>query len=300
MRTALPYQDSAWGRLKSELAWDRFLLKRRAGARLADIARMCPPYELARRLAPRFGVVESELDTQTVYMPQLKNVPELVFCPQDFDFPRPALATRHYVESLDLARKETVFPWALLSADKPLVYCALGGQLYRAGETPRFLKRVVAAFAERPGLQLVLASSKHIKPEQLSPCPRNVLVVESAPQLALLARARAMITHAGLGSVKECIAHAVPMLAFPLDIDQPGNAARVAHHGLGLLGDIRTTSVHELLQMLDRVLSDMSFRERCSALSAKLQQVETAQPGAELVASMLKDPLTLAPPRLRP
>jgi zeaxanthin glucosyltransferase len=292
LRSGMSYEEGAWGRLKSELEWRRFLLKRRAGARLADLAQMCPPYELARRVAPRFGVAESELDAETVYMPQLRNVPELVFCPREFDFPRPALPTRHYVESLDLQRKEPDFPWQALSPERPLVYCALGGQLYRGAETPRFLKRVLSAFAQRPTLQLVLATGKHVKAEALAPHPPNVLVVERAPQLALLLRARAMITHAGLGSVKECIANAVPMLAFPLDIDQPGNAARVAHHGLGLLGNIKTTSVGELLHMIDRVLADEAFRARSKALQAKLRALESSQPGAALVESMLKRPLT--------
>jgi zeaxanthin glucosyltransferase len=292
LRSALPYEDGAWGRLRSELAWRRFLLERRAGARLADLAQMCPPYELARRLAPRFGVAASELDAETVYMPQLRDVPELVFCPREFDFPRPTLSTRHYVESLDSARQEQPdFPWQALHPERPLVYCALGGQLYRARETPKFLKRVVAAFAQRPTLQLVLASGKHVKPEALAPHPPNVVVVERAPQLALLARARAMITHAGLGSVKECIAHAVPMLAFPLAVDQPGNAARVAHHGLGLVGDVKTTGVAELLHLIDRVLADEGFRARSKALQAKLRALETAQPGAALVESMLKQKL---------
>jgi MGT family glycosyltransferase len=287
LRSAQPYQNSAWGRLKSELAWRRFLFKRRASARLADLAQMCPPYELAMRLAPRFGVAPDELNAETVYMPQLRSASELVFCPQEFDFPRPTLSTRHYVESLDLGRKEQEFDWQSLQPERPLVYCALGGQLYRGAETPRFLRRVVAAFAQRPTLQLLLAAGKHATPEQLGQLPPNVRVVERAPQLAVLARARAMITHAGLGSVKECIAHGVPMLAFPLAIDQPGNAARVAHHGLGLTGDIRTTDVPELLHMLDRVLADPSFRQRCAALQGKLQRLESARPGAALVESLL-------------
>jgi zeaxanthin glucosyltransferase len=290
LRSGLPFEDGPWGRLKSELAWRRFLLKRRTSAKLAELAGMCPPYELARRVAPRFGVSDAELDAETVYMPQLRNVPELVFCPREFDFPRPPLPTRHYVESLDLARKEPDFPWQALNPARPLVYCALGGQLYRGGETPRFLKRVLAAFAQRPTLQLVLATGKHVKPEALAPHPPNTLVVERAPQLALLARARAMITHAGLGSVKECIAHGVPMLAFPLDIDQPGNAARVAHHGLGLLGNVKTTSVSELLHMIDRVLADDAFRVRSRSLQGKLRELESAQPGAAFVESLLKQP----------
>jgi zeaxanthin glucosyltransferase len=293
LRSALPFASDVRGRVTTELAWQRFLAKRRASAAAADLLGMCPPYELARRMAPRFGVGAHELDSDTVYMPQLRGHPELVFCARELDFPRPERAGRHYVESLDLARNEPAFDFARLPADKPLVYCALGGQLYRASETPAFLKRVVGAFATRPELTLVLATGRHVRAEELAPCPANVIVVERAPQLGLLSRARLMITHGGLGSVKECVAHGVPMLVFPLDIDQPGNAARVVHHGLGLAGAVAETSEARLLAMVDQVLGEPSFVARCLAMQKALLALEQAEPGASLVEGFLAQPETL-------
>jgi MGT family glycosyltransferase len=243
-------------------------------------------------LAPRFGVAAHELECDTVYMPQLRGHPELVFCPRELDFPYPERGGRHYIESLDLARREPDFDFARLPADKPLVYCALGGQLYRANETPAFLQRVARAFAARPDLTLVLATGRHLRPEQITPCP-NVIVLERAPQLGLLKRARLMITHGGLGSVKECIAHGVPMLVFPLDIDQPGNGARVAHHGLGLAGSIDETSETSLMRMVDQVLGDANFVARTMAMQKALLALEEKQPGVELVEGFLKDPESL-------
>jgi zeaxanthin glucosyltransferase len=290
LRSGRAYAPDAWGRVWNELEWRRFLLKRRVSGELAAALDMCPPYLLARQLAPRFGVPAGELDSQTVYMPQLRGVPELVLCPEALDFPRPPAPERHFIESLDLAREEAAFDWDRLSADKPLVYCALGGQLYRARDTPRFLQRVVAAFARRPELQLVLATGQYLRPEQLGPLPPNVLVLERAPQLTLLKRARAMITHGGLGSVKECVAHAVPMLVFPLDVDQPGNAARVAYHGLGLVGDVAKTSAKELSRMLDRVLNESAFAARCAVFREDFLRFERGSRGADLVEGFLREP----------
>lgn len=287
LRSGLPYSPEGVGKLRNELAWRRFLLKRRLSAQLADLGDMCPPYELSRKLAQRFGVAESELDCETVYMPQLRGPEELVFCSDALDFPRPASAQRHYVESVDLLRKELAFDWQRVPSDKPLVFCALGGQLYRGGQTPAFLRRVVTAFAQRPDLTLVLATGRHMRPEELTPCPPNVLVVERAPQLAMLTRARLMITHGGLGSVKECVMNGVPMLVFPLDVDQPGNAARVAHHGIGLHGQIAHTSVAQLLHMVEQVLGQDSFRERCTALQQKLVLLESGEHGADVLEGVV-------------
>jgi zeaxanthin glucosyltransferase len=288
LRSQRPYGSTLWGRAQSELEWQRFLLKRRISAELAHVVEMCPPYELARKLAPRFGVRDQELDAETVYMPQLRGVPELVLSPEALDFPRPREPLRHFVESLDLARSEPPFDWGRLPQDKPLVYCALGGQLYRAGDTPGFLRRVVTAFATRPDLRLLLATGNHLRPDELRDVPSNVLVVQRAPQLGVLKRARLMITHGGLGSVKECIAHGVPMLVFPLDVDQPGNAARVAHHGLGLAGDVAKTGGRELLRMVDRVLTEPAFAAQSAKFRDQLLAFEAGTRGPDLVEGFLR------------
>lgn len=287
LRSGLPYGENAAGRARSELAWRTFLAQRRASARAANVVRMCPPYELARTQAGRFGVSASELDAETVYMPQLRAVPELVLCPEAFDFPRPARAERTHVESIDLERRELTFDWDVIPEHKPLVYCSLGGQRYRSDATPRFFARLLHAVAARPALHLLLSVGKHVDPSVLA-APANVTVVRAAPQLAVLRRARAMITHGGLGSVKECSLFGVPMLVFPLDVDQPGNAARVVHHGLGLRGDVDETSADELGALLDRVLAEPSFRARGALLSQRFQELESTRPGVSVVERLLR------------
>ncbi|HEX6244515.1 MAG TPA: nucleotide disphospho-sugar-binding domain-containing protein, partial [Polyangiales bacterium] len=296
LRSSRPYARGLWGQAQSELEWRRFLIKRRLSAELADMFAMCPPYELSRRIAPRFGVRDSELDTQTVYMPQLRGVPELVLCPETLDFPRTPQPGRHHVESLHLERSEPAFPWEQLPPGNPLVYCALGGQLYRARETPDFFRRVAEAFASRPDLNLVLSTGSHLRPEELGSLPANVMAVERAPQLSVLARARLMITHGGLGSVKECAAYGVPMLVFPLDVDQPGNAARVVHHGLGLSGDVGRTGARALMQLVDRVLTDPGFAARSAAFREQFLEFERGTRGADLVESFLREPARLLRP----
>jgi UDP:flavonoid glycosyltransferase YjiC (YdhE family) len=63
--------------------------------------------------------------------------------------------------------------------------------------------------------------------------PENVIVVATAPQLELLKRADLCITHAGLNTVLEALGQGVPLLAVPIGYDQPGVAARIAHHRVG-------------------------------------------------------------------
>ena len=54
---------------------------------------------------------------------------------------------------------------------------------------------------------------------------------------AVLRHADVLVTHAGLGSVHAALAHGVPMVALPLDREQPANAAAVERIGAGLALD---------------------------------------------------------------
>ncbi len=288
LRSARGYAPAAADKLRAELDWQRFLVKRRVSATVADLAGMCPTYELARRLAARFDVRPAELDWRTVYMPQLRGVQELGLCPPAFDLPRPPSPRRTPVASIDLDRSEPPFDFGLLPPHKPLIYCALGGQRYRPRDVPGFFARLLRVFAARPAWHLLLCVGKHVAPASLSQVPANVTLVESAPQLAVLARARAMITHAGLGSVKECILHKVPMLAVPLAVDQPANAARICYHGLGLVADVRQSSEEELTHKLATLLNDEVVRQRVTNMRARFLEVENSDAGVRLIESALR------------
>lgn len=287
LRSGRMLRPGVFSALGAELDWARFLVRRRVSAGLADLVGMCPPYELARRAARRFGVAPGALDTRTAYMPQLRGVPELVLCPEAFDFPRPASPLRTSVASVDLDRREPTVDLGALPADKPLVYCALGGQRYRAADTPGFFRRLLRAFESQPRWHLLLAVGKHVAPAALGRCPANVTVLESAPQLAVLRRARAMITHAGLGSVKECVMLGVPMLAVPLDVDQPANAARIAYHGLGARVDVAQVTPDALVAALAPLVGDGPERARVQAMRERFLEVEDAERGADRVRALL-------------
>ena len=74
--------------------------------------------------------------------------------------------------------------------------------------------------------------------ERLGAIPDNALVVDFAPQLALLDRARLLISHAGVNTVLEAISRAVPMVALPRGYDQPAMGSRRRPLGRGIAGII--------------------------------------------------------------
>ena len=86
--------------------------------------------------------------------------------------------------------------------------------------------------------------------------------VFAAPQLELLKRATLCITHAGLNTALESLGQGVPMVAIPIGYDQPGVAARVAHHGVGQFVEIEDLTVERIRRLTEEVLENPHYREK--------------------------------------
>ena len=137
---------------------------------------------------------------------------------REFDFPRSAMpACFHYVGSLTADRNYTTegFPWDRLDG-RPVIYASLG-TVADPMNRPAYPK--IAAACQGLPAQLVLARGKwdaeDAGQEATHDLPGNPLVVNFAPQLALLDRCAVLITHAGLNTTLEAISRGVPMVAMP-------------------------------------------------------------------------------------
>ena len=144
--------------------------------------------------------------------------------------------------------------------DKPIVYCSLGSFLTDVD----FLRKVVDVFRRRHDWQLVMGLGRMASRADLGDVPDNVLVLDWAPQLEVLAHADVAITHGGTSSIHECIVNGVPVLVCPPnrpDLDQTGNAARVVYHGLGLRGAFDSDTSQDIERNIERLLTDRHFTE---------------------------------------
>lgn len=74
-------------------------------------------------------------------------------------------------------------------------------------------------------------------PGRIGPLPGDWLVEPYLPQVSILERAAALVTHAGNNSVTEAVAHAVPLLALPFSTDQFDGAAAIEGAGIGVARD---------------------------------------------------------------
>jgi MGT family glycosyltransferase len=136
--------------------------------------------------------------------------------------------------SMPLGRRgdEPPFPWDQLRRDGPIVYAAFGSVHTREG-----LEDVVTPLREatsRLGAQLVLSSEALAGRGPLDGAAGDVLLVPYAPQLELLERVSAFVTHGGANSVTEAMCAGTPLLIVPLSGDQPWQAHFVEARQVGI------------------------------------------------------------------
>ncbi len=203
-----------------------------------------------------------------------------------FDFPRQqAPAQFHAVGPLRGAEEEAPLQIPLATR-RPFVFASLG--TLQGGRFGLF-QRIVRACAEQD-VQLLLAHCGGLNTVQervLEGLGAN-WVTDFAPQRAALARADAVITHAGLNTVMDALAAGVPMLAVPIAFDQPGVAARVLHAGAGLRLFPQLASRGGIGRALRQLLDDPRFAANAARVGASLAQAGGVERAADIVEAVVR------------
>lgn len=218
--------------------------------------------------------------------------PELVLCPPEFCTPDDVSVHRdgrYYCEPSvwrDDHRSHVgqSFEWR---REKPLVYCSLGTQSTNYPEARSVLKAVVAAFDGLASHQLVVAAAGRYLDVADEVLPENVRVVASVPQLLVLGQADVIITHGGLGTLKEAIMERVPCVVIPFMYDQPANGRRMEYHGIGRMCAPAECSPETIRRLVLEVAADDAMRDRVRSLSTAFWQREEECRAGHLLLDIL-------------
>lgn len=271
--TLWPYEDSPRARLRNRLGYAAWRWS------------MWPTLAVLNRYRRAWGLRRFRLMDDS-YSP-LAQISQLF---PEMDFPRSVMpGCFHYVGSLAADRHYTAegFPWEKLDG-RPLIYASLG-TVAEPMNRPVYPK--IAAACQGLPAQLVLTRGKWDEEsagqEATYDLPGDPLVVDFAPQLALLDRAAVMITHCGLNTTLEAISRGVPMVAMSRNADQPGNAARIVYSGAGLWAPFHHGTPQELRAVIQRVLGEEKFRRRAGELQQAMRAAGGARRAAEIVEEAL-------------
>ncbi|WP_091606304.1 glycosyltransferase [Micromonospora mirobrigensis] len=151
-----------------------------------------------------------------------------------------------------------------------------------------FYRRMIAATAPLADrLQVILTAGPQLVPDP----PAHVLVAPRVPVLELMPRLDALVSHGGLGTVSEALAHGVPVVVAPIRHDHPTVARQVARAGAGVEVSFRSATPAELTVALTAVLDDPTYR----ANARRVGDSFAAAGGAATAAAHLAE-LAAAPP----
>jgi UDP:flavonoid glycosyltransferase YjiC (YdhE family) len=110
----------------------------------------------------------------------------------------------------------------------------------------------------------------------LEPLPPAVRTAPFLPQAALLPHCRAVVSHAGAGTMLGALCHGLPQLCLPQGTDQPSNTAALLPTGAALALQPDQSTADAVAEALGRLLNEPSFRQAATQLTAEIERMPPA------------------------
>jgi zeaxanthin glucosyltransferase len=235
------------------------------------------------------GTRQTGVDPLMLIFEDKHGLAQLAQQPSFFDFPRETFPPNfHYTAPWHRADRDdrTIeFPWDWLDG-RPLIYASMGTLQNGLGWV---FDSILEAVADLDCQVVLSKGGGDVKTTRAT--PGNVLLVERAPQLRLLAKAQLAITHAGLNTALECLAHGVPMLCIPVTNDQPGVAKRVEWIGAGRVVSPARVSPARLKKELRELLGDSKYGD----VARKCQSQLSSMCGPAMAANVIETAFAKVP-----
>jgi len=174
--------------------------------------------------------------------------------------------------------------WARPADAENVLLISLGSAYTRQ---PEFYRQCLRAYGNLPGWHIVLQIGKHTDPTELGDVPPNVEVHSWVPQRAILARADAFVTHAGMGGCGEGLLAGVPMIAVPQAAEQFINADRLVELGVARRIDTQEATAGNLRAALHDLVGDAEVARR----SAQMRADASAEGGTLRAVDLIENAL---------
>ncbi|XP_036379662.1 UDP-glucuronosyltransferase 2A1-like [Megalops cyprinoides] len=201
-------------------------------------------------------------------LPSMQRAADLWLMRTDFvfEFPRPTMPNVVYMGGFQCRPPRPLPPeleeFMQSSGEHGVVVMSLGTLI--SALPMEITERIAAALARLP--QKVVWRYVGKKPSTLG---NNTLLLDWLPQNDLLGhpKTRAFLAHGGTNGLYEAIYHGVPVLGLPLLFDQFDNVLRLQLRGAARVLEAATLSTEEVLEALQGVLENPSYRHSMQRLS---------------------------------
>jgi zeaxanthin glucosyltransferase len=253
------------------------LVNRLGYAVLEVLAR--PVMKETNAFAARWGLdpVRSVSDTVSPLLHMTQAPASLAFADPTADPPQDGI--HHLGSLLDDGRPSVPFPWERLDVTKPLVYVSMGTL---QNQRPEIYTTILEALDRLP-VQGVISLGRWRGGAAPPVRSDRHVVVDFAPQQELVARAAAVVTHAGMNTTIESLAAGVPLVLVPITNDQPAVAKRVELRGAGVRVPLSRLEADRLVTALTTVLDDPAVRAGARRLQGEIRAAGGVTRAADLV-----------------
>lgn len=164
--------------------------------------------------------------------------------------------------------------------DKPVVLVSPGTMGY--AHLSELFRTVLRAVEGQPW-HVVLATGG-VDPQELGQVPDNVEVHEHIPQMSVLRHAGAFLSHGGMNSTMEALAHGVPLVELAQTGEQRTVAKRVEELGLGRALEPDSLDPHQLRDAIEHVLTAESIGIAVRTMRELIAETRGQEEIADLVA----------------
>jgi MGT family glycosyltransferase len=172
------------------------------------------------------------------------------------------------------------FPWDWLDPARRHLLVSLGTVSGPVGA--RFFQVVTDALADLGNeLQVVMVAPPR------GGIPPHFLVCGHVPQLALLPRMAAVVSHGGHNTVCESLAHGLPLVVTPIRDDQSVIAQQVADAGAGIRLRFARLTAADLRAGVRAVLDDPAYRDGARRVSDSFAAAGGARAAADHLEKLL-------------
>jgi zeaxanthin glucosyltransferase len=164
----------------------------------------------------------------------------------------------------------------IIGLRKKIIYISFGTIFVhrRMEDIIAYLHKLNSVLADWPFVTAIFSAGGANLPKSESQKLVNIHFFNFVPQSTLLEYCEVFVTHGGINSIRESLYQSVPMLVYPLAMDQIGNARKIKYKGLGLMGDIKKDSPLDLKAKLSALLNNNNYKMNVKKFTRTLLQLD--------------------------
>lgn len=171
---------------------------------------------------------------------------------------------------------------------KKMAYITIGGGSSLIGE--QFIKVVLDSLRMIPEVTGVIATGIDISPETIKSfdLPSNAIIRGFVPGTEMIKASDVTVFHGGSSTLMTCIACGTPAVVIPSIGEQEDNGAVLSQFGAGIVLDKKTLTPSILVESMQKVLHDDSYRNNAQQLKTIGEKYGGANAVADWAETLMK------------